>query len=293
MKPWVLVAVAVGGLCFMCSGGALLLALAGDDDGPSGGRASLGTASSCTGTIDGWQQSIAEGVVVLRKEQVTVELPWSFEFTDALRQGDSELNVWQAVLGARYEPGTLERGQYGEPRLAGPATERATGRTVFIVFTSGAMSGFTNPVVVIGPDEGTLRAFPTYGSLDALKDLNRFSLSCAGVEGRWKSGFHTAAERYAAGTGRYLGVEAVAAWREMTLENGSYRRESSALLNGVFNKRVDSGGWTHDDWSLVLEPEGDEAIAFDAAYVAVQSGFLLRLANRKYAADIEEFQRVE
>ncbi|MEW5741815.1 MAG: hypothetical protein AB1938_23040 [Myxococcota bacterium] len=43
----------------------------------------------------------------------------------------------------------------------------------------------------------------------------------------------------------------------------------------------------------MLEPDGAEAIAFDAALVAVQNGFLLRLKNRKFASDIEEFQRVE
>lgn len=290
MNRWLIAALAVGGLCVTCSGGVLVLGLLAADDGPAGARP---TASGCSDTIDGWHQTIGQGGLVLTREGVTAELPWPFPFTDALRQGDSEENIWRAVLGDRYEPGQLVRGQYGELRLAGPATEHATGRTVFIAFTTGAMSGFAHPVAVIGPDESTLAAFPTSGALNALQDLNRFSLGCAEVEGRWKSGFHTAAERYAAGSGRYLGVEAVAAWRELTLESGSYRRESSALLNGVFSKRVDSGSWSHDAWTLTLEPEGDEVNAFDAAFVAVQNGFLLRLANRRYTADIEEFQRVE
>jgi len=292
MKRWLVVALVVGGTCFMCSAATLVLVLAGDDE-PAPGGATRATAAGCSDTLDGWHQAIGEGGLVLSRGGVTAELPWPFEFTDVLRQGDSEANVWRAVLGNRFEPGPFTRGGDGELWLGGPATERSSGRTVFIAFTSGAQSGLAHPVAVIGPDEQTLRAFPGSGALNALNELNRFSLSCAELEGRWKSGFHTAAERYAAGSGRFLGVEAVAAWRDMTLESGSYRRESSALLNGVFSKRVDSGSWRHDDWSLVLEPDGAEEIAFDAAFVAVRNGFLLRLANKKFPADIEEFQRVE
>jgi hypothetical protein len=296
MKKWLLVALGVGGLCFMCTGGVLVFGLLGEDVGggaaESGGEARA-TAAGCPNAIDGWKQTIGPSGLVLTRGNLTVELAWPFEITDALRQGDSELNLWNAVLGARYQPGPLQHGELGELLLAGPATERSTGRTVYIAFTSGANSGYANPVAVIGPDEATLRAFPGSQQLLALNGLNRFPLSCAEVQGRWKSGFHTAAERYAVGTGKFLGVEAVGAWRDMTLERGSFRRESKALLNGVFHERVETGRWSHDDWSLVLEPDGEEAIAFDAAFVAVPSGFLLRLANKKFAADVEEFQRVE
>ncbi|MBL8919391.1 MAG: hypothetical protein JNJ54_11055 [Myxococcaceae bacterium] len=290
MNKWLLVALAVGGSCVACTGGALVLAvLAADDEGGS----PPGTAA-CPDSVQGWQQTVTPAGLVLTRDQLVVELPWAFPFTDALRQGDSEENVWRAVLGERYEPRGFTRAGFGELRLAGPAVERSSGRVVFISFTSGAMSGIANPVAVIG-DEAIVQAnFPTAGSLLALQQLNRFALGCADVAGRWKSGFSTAAERYAAGTGRFVGVEAVAAWRDLTLEpSGSYRRESSALLNGVFSKRVDSGGWSRDDWSLTLEPEGATPIAFDAALVRVQSGFLLRLTNRQFSADTEEFQRVE
>ncbi|MEW5741814.1 MAG: hypothetical protein AB1938_23035 [Myxococcota bacterium] len=250
MNRWVIGALVVAGSCCMCSGGAVALGLLADEDGPAepgsigGARA---TAAGCPDTLDGWRQSITPVGLVLTRGDITAELPWTFEITDALRQGDSELNMWQAILGARYEPGQLARGQYGERRLAGPATERSSGRTVYIAFTSGAQSGYANAVAVIGPDESVLRAFPTEGSLGALAELNRFSLACAEITGRWKSGFHSIAERYAAGTGQYLGLQSAAAWRDMTLERGSYRRESSALLNGVFHKNVDSGSWSHDD----------------------------------------------
>lgn len=290
MKPWLLVLVAVGGLCMMCSGGVLVLGLLADDES-SGGARTLGVG--CPDTVDGWQRSITPRALVLTKGDVTAELSWTFEYTDALRQGESEGSLWRAVLGDRYEPGPLERTGPGGTRLAGPATERASGRTVYVAFTSGALNGFASAVAVIGPDASILAAFPDAASLNALSGLNRFPLSCGEVEGQWTSGFNTVAERYAAGTGRFVGVEAVAAWRDLTLESGAYRRESSALLNGVFNKRVDSGSWTHDDWSLVLEPDGLEAIAFDASLIAVSGGFVLRLANRKFPADIEEFGRVE
>ncbi len=296
MRRWLLVALVLGGGCFFCSGAGLLWALAAADDSSPAGGSSGGpraTAGACAGTIDGWQQALTEGGVVLTRGELRAELPWGFPFTDALRQGDSELNVWRAVLGSRYEPGQLVRAGYGELYLGGPATERSSGRKVYVAFTTGAANGIANPVVVIGPDESTLRTFASSGALNALQSLNRFPLSCADVAGHWKSGFNTVAERYAAGTGRFVAVEAVAGWRDMQLESGTYRRESSALLHGVFEKRVDSGDWSHDAWGLVLEPEGADAIAYDASFVAVQNGFLLRLTNRKFTGDTEEFTRVE
>jgi hypothetical protein len=300
MNRWLLVALAIGGALVLCCGGVMVLGLvAGDDDASGGSGGSSGGArsvpSGCSDTYDGWHQTITERGLVLTQGELRVELAWPLEFTQALRDGDPDTNVWRAVLGDRFEPGQLTSGQYGERRLAGPATERATGKSVYIVFAPGALNGIASPVAVIGNDAAALNArFPTSGELMALQNLNRFSLSCADVAGKWKSGFSSAAERYSASTGRYLGVETAAAWREMNLEEGgSFHRVSSALLNGVFHKSEDSGSWSNDDWSLVLDRDGDEKLEFNAALVAVQKGFLLRLQNRKFTSDVEEFARVE
>lgn len=290
MNRWLIVALVLGSSCLVCSGAALVLALVAADEGGAGG--SVGSAD-CPNVFQGWQQTIGARGLTFSSGDLVVEHPWPLEFTDALRSGDGELNVLLAVAGDRYEPQQLARGSYGERRLVGPALERATGRTVFISFTSGAMSGIANPVLAIAPDEASLLArFPNEGALLATQDLNRFSLGCATVSGRWKSGFSTAAERYAAGSGRFVGVEAVAAWRDLALDgDGSFRRESSALLNGVFHKSVDTGSWKNDGWSLVLETESGKTLTYDASLIAVQNGFLLRLADRQFTADIEEFQR--
>lgn len=292
MKTWVIIALVVAGLCVTCSGGVVLLGLVAAGDDTPGGGSSAASAGGCSSTVDGWQVTTAPYGVVMTRGHLTAELPWPFPYTDELRQGESDGAVWRAALGSRYEPGPFQRGGWGSSRLSGPATEKNTGRSVFIVFISGAESGIASPVALIGPDDSIAAAYPNDSALGALADLNRFPLSCTDVEGHWKSGFSSVAERYAVGTGRYMGIEAVAAWRDMTLDSGSYRRESSALLNGTFQKRVDSGSWSHDDWSLVLEPEGAEAKHFDAWYIAVQSGFLLKLRDQQFTSDTEEFQRV-
>lgn len=294
MKTWMIVVLVLAGLCVTCSGGVVLLGLVAADDDTPGARPSGASASGCSSVVDGWQVANTAFGVVATQGNLTVELPWAFPYTDELRQGESEGAVWRAALGSRYEPGPFQRGSWGSSRLSGPATEKSTGRGVFILFISGAASGIASPVALIGPDDSIVAVYPDDSKLGALENLNRFPLSCADVAGRWKSGFSSVAERYAAGTGRYLGVEAVAAWRDMTLESdGSYRRESSAMLNGAFQKRVDSGSWSHDDWSLVLEPEGAEVKRFNAWYIAVQNGFLLKLNDQQFTADNEEFQRVE
>jgi hypothetical protein len=292
MNRWLIVALVVGGSCVVCSGATLVLALVAADEGSAAGA--VGSAD-CPNVFQGWQQTIGPAGLTLAADGFVVEQPWPFPLTDALRAGDSELNVLQAVAGDRYQPQQLSRAGYAERRLAGPAVERASGRTVFIAFSSGAQSGIANPVLAIAPDEASLQArFPTEGALLATQNLNRFSLGCASMPGQWKSGFSTAAERYAAGTGRFLGVEAVAAWRDLSLGgDGTFRRESSSLLNGVFQKTVDSGSWKNDGWSLVLETDSGKTLTYDATLIAVQNGFLLRLANRQFSGDVEEFQRVE
>ncbi|MFT3707120.1 MAG: hypothetical protein QM817_05565 [Archangium sp.] len=299
MNKWVMVALAVGGVCVLCCGSLMVLGLVADDTRSSSGGSASGGArsvpSGCSDTFDGWHQEITDRGLVLTKDGLQAELPWPLEFTAELRNGDPDANVWRAVLGDRYEPGQLTSGQYGERRLAGPATERATGRSVYVVFAPGAVNGIASPVAVIGNDAAALNAqFPTSGELMALQNLNRFSLGCAAVAGRWKSGFNSVSERYSATTGQFIGVQTAAAWRDMSLEEGgSFQRESSALLNGVFHKSSDSGSWSNGDWSFVLDRDGAEKIEFNAAFVAVQNGFLLRLQNRKFTSDVEEFARVE
>lgn len=294
MNKWLVVALAVGGACVACSGGTLLLALLAGDDAASGGPSALGT-SECPNSVDGWTQTITRDGLVLAKGGVTAELAWPFQITDAHRTGELEPNLWAAVLGDRYRAQAFtERGSFGEHRLAGPATELSSGRTVYVAFTTGSKSGTAYPVAVIVPDEAMLRSFPTDESLSALGALNHFSLGCASVAGRWKSGFSGAAERYAAGSGNFMGVEGIAASTDMQLDgSGSFQRESSALVHGVYEKRVVSGSWTNDGWSLGLRPEGAEPIDYDAFFVAVPNGFLLHLTNRRFAGDSEEFQRVE
>ena len=295
MKKALIAAAVMCGLCAMCSGGLVVLGLAADDPAEpgGGGGAARSTPAGCSDTFEGWHQDLTQGGIVLTKGGVTAELPWAFTFTDAMRQGRSEINVFNLVAGSRYRDAKLQGGSYGDQRLAGSAIETATGRTVYVAFTTGASSGVANPVFVVGPDDSVLRAYPTSSELDAVRALNRFSLGCAELEGRWKSGSSTAAERYAAGTGQYLGVTAIAGASDLQLGSGSYERESRVYLHGVFTKKNDSGDWSHDDWSVTLEPSGADAVRYNASFIAVQNGFLLRLQNQKFAGEVEDFTRVE
>lgn len=299
MNKWVLVALAVtGGLCVMCSGGVVLLGLVSDDattsTGGSRGSSTPSVASGdCSDTYEGWHQTIEAGGLVLTKGELVAEMPWPFPFTDALRNGYPEENVWRALLGDRYEPGPFEKGSYGELWLGCTATEKATGKQVYISFTTGALNGIINPVALIG-DEATVRGqFHGANPLLNLQELNRFSLGCAGLDGTWKSGFSSAMARYSASTGNFVGIDSAAGSVTLTLDGSSFTRESTAYVNKVYSKQVTSGSWSSDSWSMRLEPEGKEPVNYDAAMVAVKGGFMLRLRDRKFTSDVDVFSRVE
>ncbi|MFO0600177.1 MAG: hypothetical protein U0228_33015 [Myxococcaceae bacterium] len=297
MKKWVLVALAVGGgLCVMCSGGVLLLGLFSDDSSTPGGPTSSTprvASGDCSSTFQGWHQEIEPGGLVLTKGELVAELPWPFEYTNALREGNPSENVWRALLGDRYEPGAFEHGSYGEEWLGGPATEKASGKQVYISFTTGAQNGVINAVALIG-DEATVRGqFHGVSPLLALQDLNRFSLGCTELGGTWKSGFATAAARYSASTGNFVGVEGVAGSLTLKLDGSNFTRESTGYVNKVYSKLVTSGSWSNDAWSVTLEPEGRDTVVYDAALLAVKNGFMLRLQDRKFSGDIDVLAKVE
>ncbi|MBL8910288.1 MAG: hypothetical protein JNM17_06260 [Archangium sp.] len=292
---WVIIALVVGGALVLCCGGTLMLGLVAGEEGGGDFAGARSLPSGCSDSVDGWHQAIGEGGLVLTREGATLELPWTFPVTDDMRaNGDVDTAILRAVLGGRYDLAEqINRGPYGDKYRSGTATDRSSGRAVSFAFNSGTESGFASPVIVYADAQTIQNQFGSSDTLSPLWDLNRFSLGCTELEGTWKSGFSTAAERYSIGTGQFQGVEAVAAWRELKLESGSYARESNALVNRVFMKENDSGNWSHDDWSLTLEAEGGKVTGYNASLIAVQNGFLLRLQHKEFFRDVEDFRKVE
>jgi hypothetical protein len=291
LKKWVIGVVAVVGALGACCVGSMVLALLTADDSTPAASRPAGSGGGCASTVDSWALQVEPFGVSGVRGPLRVLLPWAMPFTNELRAGDPEQNMFTATLGDVLTLNEAANSGGYNPLLSGWATERATGERVFFFFVTASMDGIASPVAVIGPEADVRARFPSEAEVRSLRGLNQFPLSCADVEGHWKSGFSSVAERYAASTGQYLGTSTSAAWSDLKLESGSFEREQNAYVNGAYSKQNDSGAWSHDAWSLVLEPEGGESIRYKAAFVAVKSGFLLWLVNEKYSGDSTEFQR--
>lgn len=292
MKPWLIGVLAVLGLSVMCCLGVVVLGLVSDDATPaSAGVTGTSPASGCASTVDQWHLRVEPWGVFGEREAVRVALPWAVKLDDVLRSGDIELNVFNATLGAAYTVTEAHNDHNYNAMLSGVVTERATGKTLGFRYVNAPMDGIVSPVAVIGPEEDLRAHFPNESQVRSLRGLNQFPLDCAEIEGHWRSGFNSIAERYAVSTGQYLGTSTSAAWSDLKLDDGSFTREQNAYVNRVYTKQNDSGSWSHDSWSLTLEPEGSEPTRYKASLIAVQRGFLLWLMNEKFTGDSTEFQR--
>lgn len=133
----------------------------------------------------------------------SLEAPAPGGSDDALRAGDTTLNVWDRLLGSRYQV-TGDRTTGGDgPGFTrygyGAATEKATGKSVYIAITPEIDNGTAHPVVVIAPSQSDLqRALPDEKAVAALQRYNFMPLECQSIGGDWTSSFTSAAETYSA-----------------------------------------------------------------------------------------------
>jgi hypothetical protein len=262
--------------------------------GSSSGGSSGEVAAECLSggpstVVDGWSRATKADFVEMKGGALRAELHYSFPLDDALRAGDTTLNVWDRLLGSRYQAAG-ERATGGEgPGFTrygyGAAVEKATGKNVYIAITPEIANGTAHPVVVIAPSQSALqKVLPDEKAVAALQRYNFMPLECQTISGDWTSSFTSAAETYSA-TGSYTGLAVSAASVDLSVRGEAYSMRKRAYVNGQSSDVTDTGAVAAAGNALVLRSDQGVETTYDAGLVAVRGGYALYVVNRQYSGD--------
>ena len=260
----------------------------------SGGAVSTEIAADCVSggpstVVDGWSRATGADFVTMKSGALRAELHYSFPLDDALRAGNTTTNVWDRLLGSRYQvigDRTTGGDAPGFTRFGyGAATEKATGKSVYIAITPEIDNGTAHPVVVIAPSQAALqKALPDEKAVAALQRYNFMPLECQALTGDWTSSFSSAAETYSA-SGAYTGLSVSAASVDLSIRGEAYSMRKRAYVNGQSSDVTDTGALAAGGNGLVLRTDQGVETAYDAGLVAVRGGYALYVVNRQYTGD--------
>lgn len=236
-------------------------------------------------TTDGWTSTIGNDAVSTTKGNVGVAIVYALTIDDELRSASHFAEgVWDKLLGPDFTAGTRTSGGDGTGLLAyasGTATEKASGKTVFVTVTADRNNGIAFPVIAIAPDEATMKAtLATPDAISSMRRYNFFPLSCTGIVGTWSTSSLTANDTNA-------GIKVSSLQLDLTLSASStYMLDAKVSTNTGSEQEHDTGSYTSAAQELAFTSNaGFRNKTFDAGFVAVKGGVGLYVVDRAFAGD--------
>ncbi len=259
---------------------------------PSG---SGGFEFTTTNFTDGWVTTDEADYVKSVKGPITAYLFRRVLMTAQMRDPviNTEDYFWQRDVVPRYEVPSIDRSRVGDwswrvTYLEGDATERATGRHVYVGMYVDLASGGALNILVVAPSKAEyLEAYPTPKSQESALGVNRFAVGTSDVVGAWSASGATGVDMFYTATGGYAGSNSTSSSDSFTLNaDGTYTSKHAGVserVNGamrVFQSGY-SGRWSmNGPWELTLTNRYQGASdTFAVHFESVQGGRVLHLQN--------------
>lgn len=266
---------------------------------PPGQSTTAGTFTfTRTNWDDGWVSTIEEDRVVVVKGNIQVFVFFPIPYTDASRHvgrdffWDNHLARQMRILTKQYRDHGEVMSSFQAPYIEGTGIDPKTGGACFIAMYVTSENGNMYPVVVLTPDEATLRnAFPNAekqfdSELPGLSRYNRFAVALPDLVGQWNGGGGTAMNYYNAYTGAYAGMAAVAMSDKFQfMANGDYTSSHKGASGMVGSMATYSqeyrGKATIDNWSATFTNRWQgKTEEYSAWLEAVRGGRVLVLQSK-------------
>lgn len=242
-------------------------------------------------TYNGWTMVITNDFVAAKNGDVIVAIAYSLSIDDGLRAADHLAEgVWDRLIGDEYTAGPRTSGGDGFGLIAyssGPATENATGASVFIAVSVERHNGTALPVIAVAPDEATLRALlPTPESVAEMRRYNAFPLRCATLGGRWTSSSVDAYNTYDV-FGFFTGLVVSALRFDASFDSAThYTFRAKVTTNTGSQNEVDEGTYAATDTTIHLTSSaGFRDKTYDASFVGVRGGIALYIVDEQFSGD--------
>ena len=251
---------------------------------------------------DGWTATAMEGWAEVTKGALKVLVHYPHPQADAhnmvLRNGD--LNAWNLLVAPRYsnvrnlEWKTIQSFE-SITFLQAEATERASGRNVFVVmFKKHSSKGNGRYLEFVAPNRAAYEAeFGPYHNDEFNWDRNanmqfrnKFPVTAADLVGKWGASDYASLAYYYVSTGGYAGATATSTADQFTfLPGNQYQSDhtgaSGAVGNQRWSRQVYKGTSTANSWTLTLTNRFQgQTETYQCQFEAIRGGRILLLTDR-------------
>jgi len=245
---------------------------------------------------DGWVATEQPEYVEVTKGPITTLLFFRVPMTDQMRPPASNVGdyFWARDVTPRFDGQSVERRQddrsvYRTEYLEGDATERSTGKRVFIGMNVHRDNGRALNIVVIAPDMATFhQLFPRPDDLERMMTYNKFAVAPTDLTGHWSSTSSVVTQMYFRDTGESAGMNLNSSSTEFFVNaDGSYTSKHVGAFGMSGNTKVYSDTYTgqfamNGNWELTFTNRfKGNSDTFAAEFEIVPGGRILHLMNVK------------
>lgn len=182
------------------------------------------------------------------------------------------------------------------PYMEGYGTDKRTGRDCFIGMYLSIVPNAVSVVIGTAPDETSFRQlFPRandpFGSdLVSMSRYNKFAIAANDLAGKWQNGNTETAQWYyvsPAGYEGYAGMTLAATSATFNFDrNGTYSSIHNGATGAIGNmstfQQEFKGNYSATNWMITATNRyGGKTDRFDASFMAIRGGRILRLNNRE------------
>lgn len=241
---------------------------------------------------DGWTSSAEGDWVRVARPGATVLLHYAVALDDTTRR-DVTGSFWGSLVAPRYAIKKQNRFDFSQTSFpyyfaTADATERATGRAVFVALRVVTANGIAFPIEVVTDSQAAFqRVFPDQDKLAAIAGANRFAVG-DDVVGTWSGSTGSSVNMYYTGTGGYAGTNATAMSDVFTFgPKGVYASKHQGATGMVGSMKTYSekraGTYSVAPWEITVKLNGGKTTVYSAYYERVRGGRILHLQDKQYA----------
>jgi hypothetical protein len=243
---------------------------------------------------DGWTSTIDADFVKVSKGNLNVQLYYSFEITDPMRNSNLEFSeyFWNLLVVPNYNVRSAQRFVEGVTYfrtyfIEGEAIDPKTGMPCYLALNVLVNSGVATPVLAIAPDKNSyFRQFPEPKNLGDMTTYNKFAVSAQDIVGSWSSNSGSGVNLYNTYTGDYAGMNSAQSADSFTFNaDGTYTSKhsgaSSVYGTSTFYSQEYKGKLKVTNWDITMTNRFKDATnIYFAQFEVVRDGRILHLQDK-------------
>lgn len=243
---------------------------------------------------DGWTSTVETDFVKVTKGDLNVQLYYSFEITDQMRNSSLELSeyFWNLLVVPNYNVKSAQRLVEGVTYfrtyfIEGEALNPKTGMACYLALNVLVNSGVATPVLAIVPDKNScMQQFPEPKNLGDMTGYNKFAVSAQDIIGSWSSNSSSGVNLYNTYTGDYAGMNSTQSADSFVFNaDGTYNSKHSGAssvygTNTVYSQEY-KGKLTVTNWDITMTNRFKDATnIYFAQFEVVRGGRILHLQDK-------------